>query len=474
MRRIISHLFLLLAIACSVVFISCGQKQTITGGTSTSENAHVTGIIVDSTGAPAPYAIVQLIPALYNPMTDSLSDNIKTDTTDIAGHYSFDSISAGKYNIAAVHHSSGMRSLNQTLTVTSNIIYDHIDTLQKTGTLRITLPDTVKDVKSYVYIPGTTIAVSANSATSENGTLILTVDSVPAAVIQNIYYVKNPGITPPQPIGSNINVQPSDTVTIGYSEWTYHKLLYLNTSSTGAEISETVTAFPVLIRLTNDNFNFRQSSGRGKDIRFTKADNTTPLPYEIDVWDSANGYAALWVKLDTIYPHSTQQFFRMHWGHTGSSTIDLSNSSAVFDTLAGFVGVWHMNLAQNYILTDATAHHYNATPKGFVKTIATNAIAGNTQQFDGFTTHFELEHTSNSALNFPLNGTYTISAWVYTDSLNNAYHTIFSKGNMQYALQINKNNIVEFFEFQANIGWNITLHQCGTKNLVLRYRHPEQ
>jgi hypothetical protein len=34
---------------------------------------------------------------------------------------------------------------------------------------------------------------------------------------------------------------------------------------------------------------------------------------------------------------------------------------------------------------------------------------------------------------------------------------------MQYALQINKNNFVEFFEFQANTGWNSTFTSATAK-----------
>ena len=82
--------------------------------------------------------------------------------------------------------------------------------------------------------------------------------------------------------------------------WKYSKQLYLNTTATGADVSGTVTDFPVLVRLNSGTFNFAEAKVNGDDIRFTKSDGLTPLLYEVEQWDATAGQAAVWVKVDTV------------------------------------------------------------------------------------------------------------------------------------------------------------------------------
>ena len=396
--RLVLRIVILLAVAAFQP--ECSQKQTIAGGTSTSENAQVSGVIVDSLGLAAAKTIVYLIPSTYNPVTDSLSNLILTDTTDADGNYAFDSITAGSYNILAKQPTTGTRLLVNNITVKSDSLYRNADTLRATATLIITISDTVINTQNYVYIPGTTLV--GHSASSDNGVITFTIDSVPTTTTTTVYYVNNSGTSQPQKLDSNsIVVFKNDTTKTRGSTWMYHKTLYLNTSASGAGVFGTITNFPVLIRLTKSNFNFSQASGNGYDIRFTKSNNT-PLHYEIETWDSSQGYAAVWVKLDTILPNNTTQNIRMHWGNKQVAGIDSSSSTAVFDTSTGFAGVWHMNQTPTILLLDATAHHYNGTASGTVKSATdyTATVAGTAQTFDGISTYYELKNTEFSALNF--------------------------------------------------------------------------
>ena len=70
-----------------------------------------------------------------------------------------------------------------------------------------------------------------------------------------------------------------------YATWTYNADVTLNTSSTGAAVTGTVTGFPVLVRLSYRNFLFNEAKGNGADIRFGKAG--MPLSYHVERWDSA-------------------------------------------------------------------------------------------------------------------------------------------------------------------------------------------
>ena len=81
------------------------------------------------------------------------------------------------------------------------------------------------------------------------------------------------------------------------------------------------------------------------------------------------------------------------------------------------------------------------------------------QDFDGKSSWIHIKGTANNTLNFPENGRYTVSAWVYSDTLDDKWHLIVGKSNEQYFLkqQIkSRNGNWEFVEFHDKSGWEIT------------------
>jgi hypothetical protein len=148
------------------------------------------------------------------------------------------------------------------------------------------------------------------------------------------------------------------TMAADYTAWTGHRDIILNTSATGADVTSEVTNFPVLIRLGgNEAATLAAGGTNGASIRFSKADNATPLPYQIESW-SANS-AVIWVKVDTIKASNNTQKIIMHWGN--GAAVSESNGPATFDTANGFSGVWHLHDSTGGISTDATIHNTNAT-----------------------------------------------------------------------------------------------------------------
>ncbi|MBD3322312.1 MAG: DUF2341 domain-containing protein, partial [Chitinivibrionales bacterium] len=137
-----------------------------------------------------------------------------------------------------------------------------------------------------------------------------------------------------------------------YENWAYSKTLYLNTTSSGANVSQDINNFPVLIRLNASNFNFLQAKGNGDDIRFSKSDNQTAISYEIERWDSANQVAEIWVKIDTVFGNSNIQNFEMYWGNASASS--QSNGAAVFSSSYDYEGVWHLDEDGSAQRADAT------------------------------------------------------------------------------------------------------------------------
>ena len=117
-----------------------------------------------------------------------------------------------------------------------------------------------------------------------------------------------------------------------YAAWARSAELSLNTAPSGAGIASTLTGFPLLVRLTADNFDFAQARPDGGDLRFAKPDGT-PLPYEIERWDPNLRAAEAWVRLDTLRGGDSSQSIRMYWGNGAAA--DSSRGAAVFSAANG-------------------------------------------------------------------------------------------------------------------------------------------
>jgi hypothetical protein len=88
---------------------------------------------------------------------------------------------------------------------------------------------------------------------------------------------------------------------------------------------------------------------------------------------------------------------------------------------------------------------------------------GLSQEFDGTSSFIQVPGTASSILNFPAQGIYSVSAWVYTDVLDSSNHIIVSKGDFQYNLEIEIGNTWGFSEFQVSPGgWDVTESPAST------------
>jgi hypothetical protein len=245
-----------------------------------------------------------------------------------------------------------------------------------------------------------------------------------------------------------------DTVNLtAISAWYNSGKVYLNTTPSGADVAIDIYRFPVLLRLTKDNFDFLTARPGGDDIRFIKSDNTA-FPFQIERWDAVNGLAEIWISVDTVFGNNSTQYFTMLWGNPDAASAE--NSGAVFDTGMGFQGVWHMSDVDGVSCTDATDNHYDGTLYAMSAASSASGAIGGARRFDGATNYIVMSNTADSKLNFPQNGRYTVSAWVNTEVMDLDYHCIVTKSNQQYGLQLNNQNMWQFFEFENKQGWAST------------------
>jgi hypothetical protein len=439
-----------------LLFTTCTMLDP--GGSGTETTTGIVGAVVNDQGVPQTNVQVQLFPEAYNPVRDAIA--IPADTTESQGRYAFMNIRDGNYTILAVHLVNRTRALVSGIHVASDTVIAAPGTLRTPGSILVSLPTETGMATGYVYIPGTTVFVLIDDRAD-----FVVLDSAPAGFINEIAYAPT-GQANPGTIRYNISVASNDTTFIWNPSWKNARALGLNTSKTGANIAGNAVNFPALIRLNEGNLDFSQAQPDGADIRFTKADNTF-LDYEIDRWDAAAKTAEIWVKIDTVHGNDSTQTLMMYWGNAAAQ--NASNGAAVFDTSAGFQGVWHFRDGPADPVRDATANGYYGMSPDNARPHVEEGVAGNCRVFDGNTDYITMPNTANSTLNFPEDGHFTVSAWVYLDTFDFVYRTIAAKGYEQYYLRFTSYPsapLWEFAEFDRKSTWQSTTHPATERQWV--------
>jgi hypothetical protein len=261
-----------------------------------------------------------------------------------------------------------------------------------------------------------------------------------------------------------------DTVSItvlaseDYTTWSRHKTLWLNTTSTGANVSSVVLNFPVLVRFTTTDTVYAQMLAGTADLRFTKSNNTTRLPHQVETWDSAGKSAAVWVLVDSVQGNNSTQTIRMHWGKAG--TPNLSSGPAVFDTAKGFRAVFHFSERTNDTALNSTQYTFRGVPQ---RTATAYNFPVDTAGAIGRARAYGTGSTSNNSagsyftvngsaapLDFAMNGPYTLSLWAYVPETGTS-RTMVSKSDRQYAFERrNTGADWEFTEHNLPLGgWQV-------------------
>jgi hypothetical protein len=200
-----------------------------------------------------------------------------------------------------------------------------------------------------------------------------------------------------------------------YSAWSHSGSLFIITTPEGANLpaSASEANFPLLVRLNSSNFNFAQAKADGSDLRFaiqgggTATNPATELSYEIEQWDTANGAAAIWVKIPTITGNARQEI-RMYWGNAAATSA--SNGKAVFSD--NFATVFHMNQAG--LVQDST---------GSITTKISDSGSTQSNGIIGKARHFTPEKniTCSDVAVLPVgNNPHTTQFWVRAEAGNSA------------------------------------------------------
>lgn len=139
------------------------------------------------------------------------------------------------------------------------------------------------------------------------------------------------------------------------NDWTSRKPLTVDAASTGADIQETLSDVPMLLRLHTGNFGYFADLGEnGKDLRFM-LDDKTALKHHVEKVDPLAELGLVWVKLPTVRGGISTDSFSMYYGN--ANVADASDPKGIYDVNQALV--YHFSEGEA-LPQDATAYALNA------------------------------------------------------------------------------------------------------------------
>lgn len=421
--------------ALALASAGCLGPSRVAGGGSEATNGNIVAGSLDySDGTPAKDARVWIRSSGY------LEDTSETGELEAApdaiadqgGRFTLDSLAAGDY-LLEVRDGRG-NGVVRALSTVGRVTELPADTLRLLGALEGRL-ERLGNVpqRAYARLYGLERVVKADTAGNfafydlPSGNYRLQgVTSLPGHGFQRSAPVL---ITPGgmTRIGTVPLVRSTDE---DYATWPFSRMLRLSTASIAG--ADTVTDFPLLIRLHSGNFDF--SLCNGNDLRFAGADGRH-LAYEIERWQPP--LAEVWVKLDSL-PGGATVDLTMHWGKPAAP--DFSFGPAVF---SGFGGVWHLQEATGFQgeLTALDASPHAAAAQG---RIVQGDRSGSIGKGAGFQAVHALKVLGHAGLR-PASRL-TFSTWIKPAAGRKRDCDILSMGD-SYAMRISAGDSLRVFHF---------------------------
>ncbi|MDB5103245.1 MAG: putative protein of unknown function acetylesterase [Fibrobacteres bacterium] len=435
--------------------MQCSNRPTeVADGGGGSEAVALIGSFEYPDHTPAAMARVRLRPKLFlsdtgraaSPEAGTVIDAV----TDASGNFRMDSVKRGEYFLEINDSSSRGLLVPCVLTGDTSEVKLGKAALQPTGSVigSIVPPEGFAG-RTYVQVYGLERQVKADSATGR-----FSVEGMPEGTY-TLRAVYSAAAVDPREIDSvAVAADSPDPTDIGavrlasfenenYSAWPQSRRLYLNTTAAGANVAGNVDDFPVLVRLTRAEFDFSQSRGRGRDIRFADAKGKR-LRYEVERWDSTAALAEIWVRLDRVAGNSNTQYITMHWGLAGAE--DVTDSRQVFSAEAGFAGAWHLNEdAPDTVTADLYKDAVGYDPAADrVASADRSGVIANGASFAG--SDYVTVPVANPLLQ--PNAKVSVSAWIRASRTGSIAGNILSMGD-SYNLRLNPNGSGRFSFFNG-------------------------
>lgn len=221
-----------------------------------------------------------------------------------------------------------------------------------------------------------------------------------------------------------LNLFCSNDVNAWWNEnWNYRKQLTFDNS----QQSENLIDFPVMVKLTSNNFDFSKAKTDGSDIRFVSSNDSTQLFHEIEKWDP-DDEAIIWVKVPQINSTSTTDFIYFYYGNP-DATDDQSDDDVWSSDHAL---VYHMD-QNSGLYEDSTINNNNGVVVGTLNRNIVAKVNGGIQALSGGSVGQGAICVSSCTSAVPSNlklGTsdMTISFWINLDPSLSTSAFVFGMG----------------------------------------------
>ena len=214
------------------------------------------------------------------------------------------------------------------------------------------------------------------------------------------------------------------------ADWTIRKKIVIDTTASGSAIDAPIGTVPVLLRLSDGDFNFQAAKEDGSDIRFVAADDKTLLTYHIEKFDSLMSEGFVWVKVPDVKP-GTQTTIWMYYGNGGPKAEKIDNAKGTYD--ADTALVYHF-AEKSGPLGDSSGNSNSSKAAG----TTVDALIGDGLRLTG---HTPVTIPASASLQIAQGGAMTWQAWIKTTTLApNAILFSRKDGNNSIAIGLDNGN----------------------------------
>jgi biopolymer transport protein ExbB len=187
-------------------------------------------------------------------------------------------------------------------------------------------------------------------------------------------------------------------------DWSYRKKISIDVQKLQQDGVKVPGESLMLVRLHTGNFGFfADLAEKGKDLRFTSADDKTPLKYYIEQIDPVNELAQVWVRLPKEIADEKEAAIWMYYGN--KKAVDGQEPTLIFDEQQ--LLAFHFEPGP---VKDATA--YGINPTSATNTNAEGGAIGYAAVFDG---NQSVKVSGNPATKVMADPGWTLSTWVKID-----------------------------------------------------------
>lgn len=450
-KSAVSALFALQALLAMVFLVSCSDNKVAGGNSSEVGSPELMGTLAFMDGSQvsakvASYARVYCVPADFDPAKEDSSSYYAT-TADSMGHFAFDNLPEGVYNLEAFYEVPEGKSFalrESGLKIATDSVQSVDLEMNQSRNIKVYLFET-KDSLASVSIVGSTYKATAKIAEDDVGAYAI-FTNVPASYYDSVQVSTSEGSNSIKAV----LVENTDAVQEFYYDGSVHTLeIPLNTSATGIDLHDTIEGFPLYVRLSDLNSEDRESLVKNISALKVYLEPASDWTTFKVVYDKDSVPMGLWVRLSTLYPQRETQKLVFAWNENeevaelsdnvaGSSAANAAgNAQALmraadpFTISDGFIAAWNFD-EREFPESTVYAAGDNAL-NGYANDVtAGDGIIGGAFYFNGKSSVVEIQESASYS-GFALTDTsdFTASVWVNAEDTSTS-RFIWGKSESEY------------------------------------------